>query len=118
MARIAIYGSGGFGEEARSLLEDVVRAGAKAAFAGYLDDFKKPAHPAKDGEYDDVVIAIADGAARRKISERLSDKFPFAPLLHPDVVVRSGVKIGKGTIICSGAKLTVDISVGGFVIIN
>src|SRR6187401_3191288 len=118
MSRIAIYGAGGFGKEVKGLLDDLARAGHKLTFAGFLDDNKKPAWAAKEGSFDDVVIAIADGDVRRTLFEKLGSRYPFAPAIHPDVVIRDGVKTAKGSIICSGAKLTVDISVGEFVIIN
>jgi sugar O-acyltransferase (sialic acid O-acetyltransferase NeuD family) len=119
MSRIAIYGAGGFGKEVRGLLDDLSLAGRNDAFAGYVDDFKDVKEKAEPYDYDDLLIAIADCATRRKIAAKLrGEDLPFDPCIHPDVVIRRGVKVGRGTIICSGVKLTVDISVGEFVIIN
>jgi sugar O-acyltransferase (sialic acid O-acetyltransferase NeuD family) len=118
MTEVAIYGAGGFGKEVRGLLSDMINAGADMDFAGYLDDMKTPELPAKEGTYQDIIIAIADGASRKAIAGRLRDQFPFKTAVHPDVNIRSGVHIGKGSIICSGVKLTVDITIGSFVIIN
>jgi sugar O-acyltransferase (sialic acid O-acetyltransferase NeuD family) len=118
MSRIAIYGAGGFGKEVKALLDDLSRSGRNITVAGFIDDYKTPPNAAKEGSFDDVVIAIADGAIRRQLSRRLEGRYPFGPIIHPDVIIRDGVITGRGSIICSGAKLTVDIAVGEFVIIN
>lgn len=119
MSRIAIYGAGGFGKETRALVDDIATASASLTFAGFIDDFAKPQHIAAEGDFDDVLIAIANCGVRKEIVKKLG-KYPykFHSAIHPDVLIRSSVQIGKGCIICSGAKLTVDISVRDFVIIN
>jgi sugar O-acyltransferase (sialic acid O-acetyltransferase NeuD family) len=119
MSRIAIYGAGGFGKEVRGLLDDLFHAGRNFAFAGYIDDFKDVGERALPHDYDDLIIAIADCATRRKIAANFrGEEYPFDPCIHPDVVLRRGVEVGRGTILCSGVKITVDVSVGEFVIVN
>jgi sugar O-acyltransferase (sialic acid O-acetyltransferase NeuD family) len=88
-------------------------------FAGYIDDGVK-ANPAADlDSIDDVVVAVALTAPRRQIVKKLgASSYPFTPLIHSSVQPRSSVTIGKGSIICAGVRLTVDIAIGSFVIIN
>ena len=113
---IAIYGAGGFGKELRGLLH---HPGFRDySFAGFLDDFKSVQPVAKEGGYDDVVVAIANCADRRSIAAKLGSRFDFEKIIHPSVYLDGSIKIKKGSILCDGVKLTVDISIGEFVIVN
>jgi sugar O-acyltransferase (sialic acid O-acetyltransferase NeuD family) len=115
VTKVAIYGAGGFGKEVRGMLSDM---GNVITFAGYIDDFRIPEPVAGPGTYDDIIVAVADGAVRRSIAMKLGEQYRFSAMVHPDVKIRESVRLGKGSIICSGAKLTVDITIGRFVIIN
>lgn len=113
VSRIAVYGAGGLGKEFRGMIEDL-----GFEFIGYVDDNKniKSADLAKA---DDIVIAIARTEDRRKIARRLETSvYPFKSLIHTSVPIHSSIKVGKGCIICPGVRLTVDISIGQFAIIN
>lgn len=118
--KIAIYGGGGFGKEVRALIDDVNTSGDdQYSFVGFLDDFKKASPMAEPGKYDDVVIGIADGVARERIVKSLQGKkFDYRSVIHPSVPTRSSIVMGRGCIICAGVQMTVDISIGDFVIIN
>jgi sugar O-acyltransferase (sialic acid O-acetyltransferase NeuD family) len=116
MNHIAIYGAGGFGKEVRGMLESQPD---RYSFAGYFDDFKEVAEPVHGDTYDDVLLAIADPAIRIKIIEWWSKKpVRFQSLVDEDVHIHRSVEVGKGSILCPGVKLTVNISIGAFVIIN
>lgn len=67
-----------------------------------------------------LVIAIGDPRTRYKVVKKLKEQASpqFATLVHPDVKLSSSVKIGDGTIICSGCILTVDVNVGVHCILN
>lgn len=119
VSRIAVYGAGGLGKEIRGMVEDKGTGQSQLEFAGYIDDGFKAQPPANQDSIDDIVVAVALPGPRKKIIAGLSSsKFPFKPLIHSSVQPRSSVTIGKGSILCAGVRLTVDISIGAFVIIN
>ncbi|HMJ67978.1 MAG TPA: acetyltransferase [Cyclobacteriaceae bacterium] len=116
VSRVAVYGAGGLGKEIRGMLEDASLISME--FAGYIDDNVTPQPKANLKKIDDVVIAIAL-TPRRKIVEKIKkSSYPFQSLIHPSVKPRPSVRIGRGCILCEGVRLTVDISIGDFVIIN
>lgn len=115
MTRYAIYGAGGFGREVRAMLDAQKNL---SSFAGFIDDYQF-VEPIPDQSFDDVLIAIAKCADRQKIAESWKlKKVQFKSLISEDVIIHSSVKIDIGCIICPGTKLTVDIQIGAFGIIN
>ncbi len=113
---IAVYGAGGFGKEVRGMLEMQFQ---QLNFAGYIDDFKKLDTSLKANNFDDVLIAIAAPNIRRQLVENWKlHPVTFQRLISTDVPIHPSVQIGKGSIICPGTRLTVDIAIGDFVIIN
>lgn len=110
---VLIYGAGGLGREIAGMIE-VCKMNIKCV--GYLDDFKLVQTPA---DYEDIIIAIADPLTRHKIVLNWSKKStPFTPLVSPDIKLHNSVKIDRGCLLCPGVKLTVNINIGQFVIIN
>jgi sugar O-acyltransferase (sialic acid O-acetyltransferase NeuD family) len=70
-------------------------------------------------EYDDVLVAVADPVIRKRIVESWALKeVDFRKWVNADIQMHPSVKIGKGSILCPGVKMTVEITVGNFVIIN
>jgi sugar O-acyltransferase (sialic acid O-acetyltransferase NeuD family) len=115
LTSVAIYGAGGLGKEIRALVE----TSGRYAFAGYIDDFKKDILPASEGNYDDILIAIADSVIRKRISTKLdSGSIPFHPFLAKGLELHETVIPGMGSILCQGVRATVDIRIGKFTIIN
>ena len=116
MKSIAIYGAGGFGKEVRGLLN---HPGFNSySFVGFLDDDATINPMAKEGSYEDIVVAIANCTDRKRVVDKLDSRFTFEKIIHPAIYLDSSVEIKKGSILCDGVKLTVDISIGEFVIIN
>ena len=116
MKNIAIYGAGGFGKEVRGML-DMQRE--LYSFAGYFDDHKNGIEAVKGDQFDDVLMSIADPAVRMSLVNSWSrKKVPFNSLISPDVRLHPSVKLGKGCIICPGVKVTVDVVLSDFVILN
>lgn len=116
MKRIAIYGAGGFGKEARGMLELDSRG---LSFAGYIDDFKHFPESLADQDYDDVWMAIAKPQTRNALVTQWKRKVvPFEPFISQDVSLHPSVKMAEGILICAGARLTVDITIERFSIIN
>ena len=129
--QLIIVGTGGFGRE----VLDVVEAGGVAtpyetvAFMADFDD--NDALLAQRGyerigpiqastcEPCDYVIGIGSGEARRVISKRLDVAgFRAVTLVHPTSSVGAGVTVGPGTVICGGARLTNNITLGRHVHVN
>jgi sugar O-acyltransferase (sialic acid O-acetyltransferase NeuD family) len=119
LKNIAIYGAGGFGKEATFLLENINRRGVQYVFHGFLDD-DPPVGMLKavKGSFEGISIAIAEPSARKKVYSRCGDLYSYPNLIDPGVVIHPTVSLGKGLIICAGVKITVDVEVGDFVIIN
>lgn len=115
MTKIVVYGAGGFGKEVRGMLDTCA---CNKTFAGYFDDHKEVGDIA-DSAFDDVVISVANPADRAEIVGSWNRKeVPFEPFVAPDVVLHASTRVGRGTIICAGVRITVDVAIGQFVIIN
>jgi sugar O-acyltransferase (sialic acid O-acetyltransferase NeuD family) len=111
--RIAIYGAGGLGKEFRGMIESM-----GFIFSGFIDDSVKVPE-VNLSNVDDVVIAVARTEHRQKIYKNLySSTVPFNSIIHSSVPLHSSVKLGQGCVICPGVRITVDISIGDFAIVN
>lgn len=66
-----------------------------------------------------VTVAVGDPALREECVRKCSAAgLPFASLVHPRVEASQWVSLGVGTIICAGAILTTNITIGEHVHIN
>ena len=128
---LVIIGAGGLGREVAWLVGDINRQKREWDLIGFVDDgvqgktpegypvlgtldyfFALPSYPW-------VVVAIADSAVRKAITQRLhSNGINIANLIHPSVSMSDYVQIEPGTIICSGAVVTTNVSLGQASIIN
>ena len=119
MENIAIYGAGGFGKETRFLLEAINRNSPRFVFHGFLDDNPRSSvQLAEQRRFQSVAIAIALPKWRKKVYDKCGSQYSYPNLVDPHVFIDQSVSLGKGLIICGGVKITVDIKVGDFVIIN
>lgn len=101
------------------LLENISKGNNEISFAGFIDDFVKREPMAVNGNYEDVLLAVADPTIRESIYGKLrTESYPFTFLVHPGIFLDESNSIGRGSIICKGVLLTVDICVGEFVIVN
>ena len=125
--RTVIYGDRGFGREVHQLIKDLARAGAPLTCVGFLVDAEyrefATVHDlpvlgdtrwlasAPDVQ---VVIAIGATAPRHRIARLIETEYGarFGILQHPRAWVGDHVAIGEGSVICAGAMLPTDISVG------
>jgi sugar O-acyltransferase (sialic acid O-acetyltransferase NeuD family) len=65
------------------------------------------------------VVGIGSPRVRRLMAERYdAASFRAATLVHPSVTHGFGVSIGAGAVVCAGARLTTNITVGQHVHIN
>jgi sugar O-acyltransferase (sialic acid O-acetyltransferase NeuD family) len=130
---IVIVGCGGFGREVHDIVDAL---GAEWDLVGYVDDAPSPANVAlverrgarviggtswfatapAETRY---VIGIGSGSVRRTVDERLSaGGFEAAVLVHPAATIGADVRLGPGTVVCAGARLTSNIETGRNVHVN
>lgn len=131
-APIVIIGSQGFAKEVKWLIDEINATPQRErtyTFLGYIDQPKKPTAEKVLGDdhwaiqnlskETQFIIAIGDPGVRKKVADiYLNAGFSPATLIHPSALLSPSVSVGLGTIICAGATLTVDISVGNFCILN
>jgi sugar O-acyltransferase (sialic acid O-acetyltransferase NeuD family) len=132
MKRLLIIGAGGFGREVLSwCLQDAAYT-KEWEVAGFLDS--NPAaldkHTCEFGILGDpstyspsgddlFVLAIGDPKTKLRLCKSLKERgASFTTLLHPTVVIGRDCRIGEGCVLCPGAVLTTNVSLGNFVIIN
>lgn len=102
MARLVIYGAGGFGRE--------VLTAARSREAVLADDHAGDAiRPADIHADDDVVIAIGDGAVRERIA-RMKNR--YGAVIAPTAILGGNVVLGEGAIICDFAMITAQATIG------
>ena len=125
--QVAIYGTGGFARELHQLIDDVAAGGTALTCLGFLVDreFQEsavvhdlPVFGDADwlGSAPDVSVAIgiAATAPRKRIAQTIEDRFGprFLTLQHPRAWVGNRVAVGTGSIVCAGALVTADITIG------
>ncbi|MEO0510106.1 MAG: acetyltransferase [Verrucomicrobiota bacterium] len=132
MKRLIIVGAGGFGREVYAWAKDHKDCGTLWEVVGFLDDdpfalnaFEYPVGIL--GSIDTYVIGPDDiflcaiGSPKVKkvvVGRMLARGADFMTLVHPTVVVGENVMIAVGTIVCPGAVITCDITIGRFVAVN
>lgn len=127
MRDFIVYGAGGFGREVAWLIE---RLGDQVV--AFADDHPT-VHMLRGApvirsleramqEYPSAAVALANGTSgtRARMAECALDLGAICPpLIDPTAQIdRTTLAIGEGAIICAGALLTVDITVGRFVNVN
>jgi sugar O-acyltransferase (sialic acid O-acetyltransferase NeuD family) len=125
--RIVIYGDRGFGREVHQLITDLARLGAPVACVGFLVDAGYREFDTVHGlpvfgdaswlaSAPDVQVMIAIGATapRYRIARLIESTYrtPFAILQHSHAWVGNHVSVGEGSVICAGAMVPTDISLG------
>ena len=132
MKDLYIIGAGGFGREVAWLVERINNVEPTWKLKGFIDD-NENLWGTNEGDYPvlggcdylktlgDVYAVCAVGAAkvRKVITEKFKESsVKFATVIDPSVLISEKVEIGKGTIICAGTIITVDIKIGNHVILN
>jgi len=134
MEKIIIIGAGGFGREVVWLIERINMSVKKWDILGYIDEDKEIKGKDLDGypvlggldiikSHEDAYYVCAIGSAKNRESmvnriASISCRIRYATLIDPSVILSDKVRIGRGTIICAGTILTVDIDIKSHVIIN
>lgn len=133
MKDIVIIGSGGFGREVKTLIDDINKIKPTYRFKGYFDDGYEKGTLINDfeilGDISDVnktnsemcvAIAVGNPKVKKIIVEKLLNTYlEFPILIHPTVIKSEDyISIGRGSIICAGNILTCNIEIQDFVILN
>ncbi len=124
MRELMIIGCGGHGRETLDVVEAVNAQSPAWRFLGFLDD--DPGHPDRLerrgvdvlGGVDTAatlghafVIGIGDSAVRSRIDLALGHV--DAPVLvHPAATVGSDNRLGPGTVVAAGARITTNVTTG------
>ena len=132
MKNIVIIGAGGVGREVSLIIEKINELKATWNLIGFIDDNINSwgnvinGYPVIGGidsleklsldTY--VVIAIANYQVKRKIVNKINNKFKFATIIDPKVRIHDYMTVGEGTIIYEGVILTANIEVGNHVIVS
>jgi len=128
---LVIVGAGGLGREVAWLVADINRQKPEWEFKGFVDDGVQgntvEGYPVL-GPVEHLfnmspdiwtVVAIANSRVRMKFVRQIQgQRRKLATLVHPSVSMSDYVKIGAGSIICSGAIITTNVSLGQAAIIN
>jgi len=128
IARLFIFGAGGFAREVAWLAEQSWQHEVELHFL--VDDAEYLSDPVNDvpvqllddvvaDDNDRFVIAVADAGLRRRAAAACVAKgLRPATIVHPRVEASARNEIGEGSIICAGTILTTNIKVGQHVQIN
>lgn len=117
---VAIFGTGGFAREVACVLHDLGRGDRIVAFHEPDEVFKSrellgvPVRPqsAFDPNHQRAVIGIGNPGIREKVASELPPETIFETLVHPTAVMSQWVELGEGSVICAGAVLTCQITIG------
>lgn len=133
---IVIVGCGGFGREVHDVIDAINAQSPTWELLGYLDDAPDPDNVAlitnrgsqllggfdwleRSGSNVRYIVGIGTGSVRRSMDEHATTAgVEPATLIHPSATVGNDVRIGAGSIVCAGARLTTNISLGRHVHVN
>lgn len=123
---VGVYGASGFGREVMPITRKsvAVRDSEKTSVV-FVDDNPKSQFAnghrivtyeeflALKSHKKEMVIAVADGKIRKKISEKLlCNNIPLRNVCADNAVIMDGVEIGVGSVICSFVSITSNTTIG------
>jgi sugar O-acyltransferase (sialic acid O-acetyltransferase NeuD family) len=128
---LCIIGAGGFGREVLCLYIDICRQQRRTyadtvVFAEddahwqqrmIMDVPVVPLSAMRDKPYE-FVIAIGNPQVRAGIAASMPEDTRWATLVHPAAIMSQWVTAGPGSIVCAGAVLTCNITLGRHTHIN
>lgn len=127
---LLIIGCGSFGREVLALVKALNLRGGGWEILGFVDDHPTPSDLERVallrsrviGNIDELrvrkqpvasVIGVGSPKARRLIADRLrGSAVNWAVLIHPDSTLGTEIRLGPGTVIAAGARLSTVITVG------
>lgn len=132
MKNIVIVGAGGVGREVSLIIQQINRLEPTWNLIGYIDDNPENWGNVVNGyavlggidsltmmcKDTYVIIAIANYEVKKRIVTKLNNKFKFATIVHPKVLIHDYMEIGEGCIVYEGVIITANVSIGNHVIIS
>lgn len=134
MKDIAVYGFGGFGREIASIITMINKKSPTWNIVGFFDDGVSPGTSNRYGvvlggleDLNDwevelsVVMAIASPNVIKKITSEITNpKIKFPNIIAPTVLVfdEDTLKMGQGNMICHNCRLSCDVVLGNFNLMN
>jgi sugar O-acyltransferase (sialic acid O-acetyltransferase NeuD family) len=130
MKDLAIIGAGGLGKEILVLIQQINSEKPTWNLVGFYDDnvshsiagfpilgsIQSLASFSKELA---VVIALGSPEHKQKVVDSLiNPKLYFPCLIHPAATIGLNVRMGAGTIVSAGCRLTIDIALGNHVLLN
>lgn len=131
---VVLFGAGGFGREVMWMLEESNTHHAKWHIRGFIDDTKSfqgktiQKYPVvgntkwllSQTKTLCVLCCLGDSTDRKNVIHTLSKNshLVFPSFIADNVIYPSHLTLGKGCIICSSAVITVNVTIGNFVIVN
>ena len=131
MKKLLIVGAGGFGREMYAWAAQHPDCGQVWTLAGFLDDNVEALQPF--GSFAPVLPAAGHQPAsenvylcglglplvkEKVIGPLLKARAEFITFVHPTALVGARVSLGQGVVLCPGAILSADITVGDFAMVN
>lgn len=126
--RIGIFGTSGF---AREVGDIAIELNYTPIFIAHnqteFDNWEFTAEVILESDIDrhsdmPFAIGVGENSIRERIARRFSEKINFCNLIHPSAtfghVQRHAIENKNGIVICAGARLTNNIDVGNFSIVN
>ena len=129
---IAIIGAGGLGKETAVLINQINAVAPQWNTIGFFDDglsvgsvvagLKVLGGVSELNSYTNelaVVVAVGDPVTKKKLVSIITNPKIFYPsLIHPVATIGENIKAGAGCIITAGCRLTIDITLNDFVLLN
>lgn len=131
LKNLYIVGAGGFGREIYAWIKQHPEYNKEWVVAGLLDDDADALKPF--GNFA-TILPLADHKVSNSnvyicglglppvktklLAPLLAQNAEFISFIHPSVVLGERVKFGNGVVVCPGATISVDISIGDFSMIG
>lgn len=132
-----MVGASGFGREALDVLEAMRDAGTPIEIVGVVDDVPSPVNLERLGargiaylgtidvwlatpsQQDRFVLGIGSPQIRRTLVERIEATGRTAfTAVHPNASIGSAATLGDGVVVCAGAVISTNVSLGRHVHVN
>lgn len=131
MKKLFIIGAGGFGREVHAWARQHPDRGVSWELAGFLDDNPMALRDSGDfapvsplaGHRPTADHLYLNGLALPELKRKflpvlLAAGAEFLTFIHPTAKVGERVTLGRGVVLCPGAIVTADASLGDFVVLN
>lgn len=133
MKPLVIIGAGGLGKEMAVMVRHINVHTPSWELLGFYDDEPYTSNVVGIpmlGKIEDIIthlqrtqfavlIAIGDPSVKFQIYQRLCNTDVYFPsFVHPSVTWGENIRMGKGCLVAAGCRLTVDITLGDFVLLN